>query len=43
MPIGFDNENVAAFEPRIELRESIGAGLGFDDHVAAEDRDGYVA
>ena len=38
-PIGLDEENVAAFEPRIEPRESIGAGLSFDDKVAAEERD----
>jgi hypothetical protein len=34
------NENVPAFQPRIEPRESIGAGLGFDDEIAPEDRDG---
>jgi hypothetical protein len=38
-PIGSNNEDVAAFEPRIEPRESVGAGLGLNDKIAAEDRD----
>src|SRR3989442_1370627 len=42
-PIGFDNENVAAFEPCTEPRESIAAGFSFDDKVAAENGNGQVA